>query len=221
MKEKEVLISKDEAWKGIRLELSEAYLEKYVNVGHYTFEPAVYYDFDVYVSAFHKAMNGQITYRYFMDWCVYTLNALGYLPNADYRKKEPKAYQDILDLLDSLAWVNESDFKNALPEYFAELRYYDYALRKAKDPSLPDFTTDGVYRYLYEDYENTDGIGENVFVAFAVDPQNKRFEKRFVDGRDLKGDVNYIFISTEEAFNKIFEREYAKKGFVHDHGLTI
>ena len=56
---KKVLISKDEAWKGIRLELSEAYLEKYVNVGHYTFEPAVYYDFDVYVSAFHKAMNGQ------------------------------------------------------------------------------------------------------------------------------------------------------------------
>ena len=69
------LVSKDLVWKGLRMELSGDELR---DIMQQECEKDEYYDFDLMLKGFGKALAKEIDFDYYIHWCILIANCLNY-----------------------------------------------------------------------------------------------------------------------------------------------
>lgn len=62
------MITKEQVWKGLRLELPDDELCKIFQADEYEIDD--YYDYDLLRETLYKVINKEIDFEYFIDWCV-------------------------------------------------------------------------------------------------------------------------------------------------------
>jgi hypothetical protein len=73
------MVSSEQVWKGLKLELSKKEICKIFQAEKY--EKGDYYDFDVFYGVIKKALNKEIDIEYFTDWCVLVANCFNSIKN--------------------------------------------------------------------------------------------------------------------------------------------
>ena len=200
------MISKDKVWKGFRLELSR---EENREICHgERFEKDNYYDYDLFMNVFHKAMNKEIDFNYFIDWCILVANSLIYM-SGKRGTKLSEIYDEVSDFFDGISFMDSYNKKEFL-ENIAMLKYYDFCIKRAKKEAKGPFLTNGIERLLAFDHSNWN-YDSCVYKLIIKDYNTKEWEIRYIDDHDFEYDenVNYSFVD-EDTLDDIFHRFYGE-----------
>ena len=127
MGEKCKMVTKQQVWKGLKLELSLEQLEEIFQAEEY--EKDYYYDFDLLKQVVEKAIEKQIDFGYFTSWCVLVANCFEYIKNDNNKLQE--LYSNIAYYFDGFSFFEEYNQKELL-ECLANLKCFDYKIRKEK-----------------------------------------------------------------------------------------
>ena len=203
MGEKCKMVTKQQVWKGLKLELSLEQLEGIFQAEEY--EKDYYYDFDLLKQVVEKAIEKQIDFGYFTSWCVLVANCFDYIKNDNNKLQE--LYSNIAYYFDGFSFFEEYNQKELL-ECLANLKYFDYKIRKEKKEIVEPFITNGVERILCFDHCNRN-YDSSVYRVILRDYNHKQWQVMFVDGYDFDFDANTNFnIVSEEEFEEEFYRYY-------------
>lgn len=198
------MISKEQVWRGLRLELSDDVLCKIYQADEY--EKDDYYDYDLLMGTLNKAINKEIDFDYFVDWCILVANCYNYT-NDDYKTKLGKLYCDVGYFFDGISFMDDYNKKDFM-ESVAMLKHYNYLIKKAKKQIKGLFITNGVERIMCFDHANWN-YDSCVYRVIIKDYNTKEWEIRYIDDYDFDYDenVNYSFVD-EKIFDKIFNEFY-------------
>ena len=198
------MITKEQVWKGLRLELPDDELCKIYQAGNY--EVDNYYNYDLLMEVLHKTINKEIDFEYFIDWSVLVTNCFCFI-GVDYRTKLGKLYAEVSDFFDGISFTDKYDKKDFM-ESIAMLKHYNYEIRKAKKEIKGPFETNGVERILLFDHANWN-YDSCVYRAIIKDYNKKQWELRYIDDHDFdyNENINYSFVNERE-FEKIFMEFY-------------
>ena len=189
------MIRKEQVWKGLRLELPDDELCKIFQADEY--EVDNYYDYDLLMGILHKAINKELDFEYFIDWCVLVANCYNYI-ETNYKTKLGKLYAGVAYFFDGISFMDGYDKKDFM-ESIAMLKHYNYEIRKAKKEIKGSFETNGVERILLFDHANWN-YDSCVYRAIIKDHNTKEWELRYVDNHDFDYDenINYTFVNDRE-----------------------
>ena len=140
------LVSKDLVWKGLRMELSG---EELRDIMQQEYEKDKYYDFDLMLQGFKKALNKEVDFDYYIHWCILIANCLNY---AKY--SSPK----INDLIDEIAYFFDGcsfddDYnKKSLQLNIALLKNFNHEFENLSNKTNLPFETNSVERILLFDH---------------------------------------------------------------------
>ncbi|MBQ8197599.1 MAG: hypothetical protein IJZ73_06035 [Clostridia bacterium] len=200
------MITKEQVWKGLRLELSYEELGKIDQCGNY--ERDDYYDFDLLMSTLYKMLNREIDFKHFLSWCILIANCFSYIKFSN--SKLNHLYCDIGWFFDGISFMDEYN-KLRLLESIAMLKHYDYLVNKAKKKTKKPFTTNGVERILCFDHANWN-YDSSVYKVIIKDYNTQEWEIRYFDDYNFEYDenINYSFVDDTE-FANIFSEFYNEK----------
>lgn len=198
------MITKEQVWKGLRLKLTDKEICDIFQAEEY--EPDDYYDFDLLIDVLHKALNKEMNFEYFIDWCILVANSYNYTKDG-YKTKLGKLYCDVGYMFDGISFMNEYDRKELLSA-IADLKYYNHLIIQAKKRKKEPFLTNDVERILVFDHANWN-LDSSVYRAIIKDYRHKKWEIRYVDDGVFEFDENknYSFVEDKE-FEKIFDEFY-------------
>lgn len=198
------MISKEQVWRGLRLELSDDVLCKINQADEY--EKDDYYDYDLLMGTLNKAINKEIDFDYFIDWCILVANCYNYI-NDDCKIKLGKLYCDVGYFFDGISFMDDYNKKDFM-ESVAMLKHYNYLIKKTKKQIKGPFITNGVERIMCFDHANWN-YDSCVYRVIIKDYNTKEWEIRYIDDYDFDYDenVNYSFVD-EKIFDKIFNEFY-------------
>lgn len=196
------MITKEQVWKGLRFELPQDELCKILQADEY--EEDDYYDYDLLMGTLYKAINKEIEFDYFIDWCILIANCYNY---TNKRTKLGKLYYDVGYFFDGISFMDGYDKKDFM-ESVAMLKHYDYLIRKAKKEIKGPFITDNIERIMVFDHCNWN-YDSAVYRVIIKDYNTKEWEIKYIDDYDFTYDenVNYSFVSEKE-FDKEFNKFY-------------
>lgn len=144
------MVTKEQVWKGLKLELTDDELCKIFQADEY--EADNYYDYDLLIATLKKAVNKEIDFDYFIDWNVLVANCFEYIKDA-HNAKLQKLYSDVADFFDGMSFMEKYDKKDYKSDV-AFLKYYDFLIKKAKKQAKSPFLTYGVERIMLFDHSN-------------------------------------------------------------------
>lgn len=198
------MVTKEQVWKGLRQELSDDELCSIFQADEY--EKDDYYDYDLLMGTLYKAINKEIDFEYFIDWCILVANCYNYT-KASYRTKLGKLYAGVGYFFDGISFMDGYDKKDFM-ESVAMLKHYDYLIKKAKKEITGPFATNGVERILLMDHCNWN-YDTCVYRVIIKDYNTKEWEIRYIDDHDFDYDenINYSFVDEKE-FEEIFGEFY-------------
>ena len=191
-------ISKELTWKGLRMELEEKELQE---IFQQVYEEDEYYNFDLLMSGLYKALNKEIDFEYFKDWCVLIANCFNY---TSYKKdKITKLMWDIGYFFDGISFEDEYD-RNTLLQDIAAMKDYNFDFENISAKKRPPFETNGVERILTFDHCNR-AEDSGVYRVIIKDNNKNQFDLQYLDDAFYVFDdkINYTFV-TEKEFDKIF-----------------
>ena len=198
------MITKEQVWKGLRLKLTDKEICDIFQADNY--ETDDYYDFDLLMDVLHKALNKEINFEYFIDWCILVANSYNYTKGG-YKSKLGKLYCDVGYMFDGVSFMEEYNRKGLLSA-IADLKYYNHLIIQAKRRKKEPFLTNDVERILVFDHANWN-LDSSVYRAIIKDYRHKKWEIRYVDDGVFEFDEskNYSFVEDKE-FEKIFDEFY-------------
>ena len=198
------MITKEQVWKGLRLKLTDKEICDIFQADNY--ETDDYYDFDLLMDVLHKALNKEINFEYFIDWCILVANSYNYTKDG-YKSKLGKLYCDVGYMFDGVSFMDEYNRKGLLSA-IADLKYYNHLIIQAKKRKKEPFLTNDVERILVFDHANWN-LDSSVYRAIIKDYRHKKWEIRYVDDGVFEFDEskNYSFVEDKE-FEKIFNEFY-------------
>ena len=198
------MITKEQVWKGLRLKLTDKEICDIFQADNY--ETDDYYDFDLLMDVLHKALNKEINFEYFIDWCILVANSYNYTKDG-YKSKLGKLYCDVGYMFDGVSFMEEYNRKGLLSA-IADLKYYNHLIIQAKRRKKEPFLTNDVERILVFDHANWN-LDSSVYRAIIKDYRHKKWEIRYVDDGVFEFDEskNYSFVNDKE-FEKIFDEFY-------------
>lgn len=198
------MITKEQVWKGLRLKLTDKEICDIFQADNY--ETDDYYDFDLLMDVLHKALNKEINFEYFIDWCILVANSYNYTKDG-YKSKLGKLYCDVGYMFDGVSFMEEYNRKGLLSA-IADLKYYNHLIIQAKKRNKEPFLTNNVERILVFDHANWN-LDSSVYRAIIKDYRHKKWEIRYVDDGVFEFDEskNYSFVEDKE-FEKIFNEFY-------------
>lgn len=198
------MITKEQVWKGLRLKLTDKEICDIFQADNY--ETDDYYDFDLLMDVLHKALNKEINFEYFIDWCILVANSYNYTKDG-YKSKLGKLYCDVGYMFDGVSFMEEYNRKGLLSA-IADLKYYNHLIIQAKKRNKEPFLTNNVERILVFDHANWN-LDSSVYRAMIKDYRHKKWEIRYVDDGVFEFDEskNYSFVEDKE-FEKIFNEFY-------------
>ena len=209
------MITKEQVWKGLRLKLTDKEICDIFQADNY--ETDDYYDFDLLMDVLHKALNKEINFEYFIDWCILVANSYNYTKDG-YKSKLGKLYCDVGYMFDGVSFMDEYNRKGLLSA-IADLKYYNHLIIQAKKRKKEPFLTNDVERILVFDHANWN-LDSSVYRVIIKGYRHKKWEIRYVDDGvfDFDESKNYSFVEDKE-FEKIFDEFYNKNSDwkeVHD-----
>lgn len=198
------MITKEQVWKGLRLESSDKEIRDIFQSDD--FEEDNYYDFDMLMNVLHKALNKKINFKLFIDWCILVANSYN-CTKEDYKSKLGKLYCDVGYMFDAVSFMDEYDRKGLLST-IANLKYYNHLIIQAENSKNEPFLTNNIERILVFDHSNCN-FDSSVYRAIIKDYKHKKWEIRYVDDCLFEFDEskNYSFVDDKE-FEKIFYEFY-------------
>lgn len=210
------MITKEQVWKGLKLELSLEQLEGIFQAEEY--EKDYYYDFDLLKQVVEKAIEKQIDFGYFTSWCVLVANCFNYIKSESSKLK--KLYYAVSEFFDGISFIDEYNKKELL-ECFARIKSYDYKIRKEKKQTTEQFKTNCIERIFVFDHCNRN-YNSSVFKVILRDYNQKKWQVVFVDGYafDFDMNTNYNFVDEEE-FEQEFYRFYEDEDWSEVFDLEI
>ena len=211
------MITKEQVWKGLKLELPDDELCKIFQADEYEVDD--YYDYDLLMETLYKAINKEIDFEYFIDWCILVANCYNYTKDV-CRNKLGKLYCDVGYFFDGISFMDRYD-KNRFMESVAMLKHYNYLIKKAKKEINGPFETNGVERILIFDHCNRTN-NSSVYRVFIRDYNKKEWELTYIDDNDFEYDenINYTF-EDEKHFNKYFYEFYEDETWKEVHNLKF
>lgn len=192
------LISKELTWKGLRMELEEKELQE---IFQQEYEEDEYYNYDILISGLYKALNKEIDFEYFKDWCVLIANCFNH---TSYKKtKMKKLMWNISYFFDGISFEDEYD-RNTLLQDIAAMKEYNFDFENISTRKRPPFETNGIERILAFDHCNR-AKDSSVYRVIIKDNNNNQFDLQYLDNAFYVFDdkINYTFV-TEKEFDKIF-----------------
>lgn len=198
------MITKEQVWKGLRLKLTDKEICDIFQADNY--ETDDYYDFDLLMDVLHKALNKEINFEYFIDWCILVANSYNYTKDG-YKSKLGKLYCDVGYMFDGVSFMDEYNRKGLLSA-IADLKYYNHLIIQAKKRKKEPFLTNDVERILVFDHANWN-LDSSVYRVIIKDYRHKKWEIRYVDDGVFEFDEskNFSFVEDKE-FEKIFDEFY-------------
>ncbi len=198
------MVTKEQVWTGLRLELSEEELNKIYQAGNY--ESDYYYDFDLLMNVLHKTINKEIDFVYFIKWCILVANCYNHI-KVPHGTNLSNLFHEIGFFFDGISFMDGYD-KKVLMHNLAVLKHYNYLILKTKKKIKGPFATDGVERLLCFDHSNWN-YDSVVYRVIIKDYNTKEWELRYIDDYNFVYDenINYSFINDKE-FNNIFSEFY-------------
>ena len=198
------MITKEQVWKGLRLELSDDELCNIFQADEY--EVDNYYDYNLLMETLYKAINKEIDFEYFTDWCVLVANCYNYI-ETNYKTKLGKLYAGVGYFFDGISFMDTYDKKD-LMESVAMLKHYDFEIKKAKKENKGPFETKGIERIMLFDHANWN-YDSCVYRVIIKDYNKKLWELRYIDDHDFdyNENINYSFVNERE-FENIFMEFY-------------
>ena len=211
------MITKEQVWKGLKLELPDDELCKIFQADEYEIDD--YYDYDLLMETLYKAINKEIDFEYFIDWCILVANCYKYTKEG-HSTKLGKLYCDVGCFFDGISFMGGYDKKDFM-ESVAMLKYYDYLIKKAKKEIKGPFETKGVERILIFDHCNRTN-DSSVYRVFIRDYNKKEWELTYVDDNDFEYDenINYSF-EDEKHFDKYFYEYYENEEWSEVHNMKF
>ena len=191
-------ISKELTWKGLRMELEEKELQE---IFQQVYEEDEYYNYDILISGLYKALNKEVDFEYFKDWCVLIANCFNY---TSYKKdKITKLMWDIGYFFDGISFEDEYD-RNTLLQDIAAMKDYNFDFENISAKKRPPFETNGVERILTFDHCNR-AEDSGVYRVIIKDNNKNQFDLQYLDDAFYVFDdkINYTFVKEKE-FDKIF-----------------
>ncbi len=212
------MVSKEQVWKGLKLELSKNEICKIYQAEEY--EKDDYYDFDVFYGVIKKALDKEIDIKYFTDWCVLVANCFNEIKTYGNSKLQ-ELYDEVAWYFDGISFIDEYKEKG-LKECIATLKSFDNYIKKAKKETQGAFLTDGVERILVIDHANWN-YNSTVYRVIIKNHKSKEWEIRYIDDYEFSfnENVNYTFVDEKE-FEKIFNQFYHEDSdWKEVHGLSF
>jgi len=208
-------ISKELTWKGLRMELEEKELQE---IFQQVYEEDEYYNFDLLMSGLYKALNKEIDFEYFKDWCVLIANCFNYTSYEN--KKMIKLMWDIGYFFDSISFEDEYNRETILQD-IAVLKDYNYDVENIKCKKRPPFETKGVERILCFDHCNR-AEDSSVYRVIIKDNEKKEFDLQYLDDAFYEFDdkTNYTFVKEKE-FDDIFNSFFDNDEWKENHRLKF
>ena len=200
------MITKEQVWKGLNLKLTKDEICKIFQSSDY--EKDDYYNYELLLNTLYKAVNKEIDFDYFMDWCILIANCYNYTKE-NYRTKLGKLYYKVADLFDGISFMTGYD-KKELMEYIARLKHFNYLIKKAKKEVSGNFKTNGIERIFLFDHCNWN-YDSSVYKVIIKNHNTKEWEIKYFDDYNFIFDdnINYSFVEEKE-FEKIFNSFYSK-----------
>ncbi|MBR3885404.1 MAG: hypothetical protein IKJ33_02940 [Clostridia bacterium] len=212
----EKLISKEQTWKGLRMELSSEELQ---SIFQQEYEPDKYYDYNLLLSGIKKALNKEIDFEYYIDWCILIANCFNY---TNYETKALNTLMwDIGYFFDGCSFEDGYSEKE-LYQDIAFLKSYNHEYENKVNRKRKPFETNGVERILTFDHANWT-LDSRVMRVIVKDNINKQFDLKYVDEGEFDYDenVNYTFVD-DKKFENIFNSFYDEKaGWEENHNLKF
>ncbi len=219
-KEECKIISKELTWKGLRMELPEEELQA---IFQQEYELDKYYDFDLLIKGLYKALNKEIDFEYFKDWCVLIANCFSF---TNYENDKVNVLMGSIGyFFDGLSFRdkwNEKDLYSAI----AGLKDYNHTFKNKINRKRLPFETNGVERILTFDHANW-ALDSRVYRVIVKDNNKKEFDLKYVDEANFVYDdkINYTFVGNR-TFNNIFDSfyyDYEDKGikWKENHNLKF
>ena len=147
------------------------------------------------------ALNKEIDFEYFKDWCVLIANCFNY---TSYKKdKITKLMWDIGYFFDGISFEDEYD-RNTLLQDIAAMKDYNFDFENISAKKRPPFETNGVERILTFDHCNR-AEDSGVYRVIIKDNNKNQFDLQYLDDAFYVFDdkINYTFVKEKE-FDKIF-----------------
>jgi hypothetical protein len=198
------MVTKEVVWKGLRLELTRNEIQQIYQAKEYELDD--YYNYDLLVETLKMAVNKEIDFELFLDWCVLIANCFS-STIYPYKTKVGKLYDSVGYYFDGISFMEKYDKKDFLEDY-AKLKDYDHSIKKAKRKIKGPFVSNGVERILCFDHANWN-YDSCVYKLIIKDYNTKEWEIRYIDDYDFEYDesINYSFVNEKE-FDKIFNKFY-------------
>ena len=198
------MVTKEVVWKGLKLQLTQNEIMEIFQADEYEVDD--YYDYEILLQTLRKAINKEVDFELFKDWCVLIANCFNYTTASPNSKLE-KLYSSVGFNFDGISFMEFYD-KGALLHSIAELKYYDHLIKKAKKKIKGPFVTTGIERILCFDHCNWN-YDSAVYRVIIKDHNTQEWEIRYIDDNDFEYDenINYSFVNEKE-FNKIFHEFY-------------
>ena len=195
-----IMITKEQVWKGLRLQLKQEELCGINQADEYELDD--YYDYEMLMNTLHKAINKEIDFEYFLDWCILVSNCYNFTKDR-YETKLGKLYCSVAYLFDGISFLERCD-KSALMRFIAQFKYYDFLIRKIKGQIKGVFKTKGIERIMLVDHCNRN-YNSCVYKVIIRNHNTKEWEIKFVDDHDFIFDenTNYSFVN-KQSFSKVF-----------------
>lgn len=191
-------ISKELTWKGLKMELEAKELQE---IFQQVYEEDEYYNYDILISGLYKALNKEVDFEYFKDWCILIANCFNY---TSYKKdKITKLMWDIAYFFDGISFEDEYD-RNTLLQDIAAMKDYNFDFENISAKKRPPFETNGVERILTFDHCNR-AEDSGVYRVIIKDNNKNQFDLQYLDDAFYVFDdkINYTFVKEKE-FDKIF-----------------
>ena len=200
------MVTKEEIWRGIKQELSRSEILKILPPYGYEYEEDDYYDYDLLLGGLYKMLNKEVEFDYFIDWCILIAKSLEQT-KVPAQSKLRDLYDDVAYFFDGISFMDNYDAKLLL-QRIAELKHYNFLIKKAKKESQSPFLSDGVERLMFFDHCNRTH-DSSVYRVIIKDYNRKCWQLRYVDTHNFTFDdkINYTFESKDK-FDNIFAKFY-------------
>lgn len=200
------MVTKEKAWAGLKFELPNEELSAICQADK--IEKDSYYNLDLLIAGLNKAINREVDFRVFEDWCILVTGCL-YSVKDNFGKKVNDLYGQVGYFFDGVSFMDEYNTKELL-ESLAMLKSYDYRIRIAKKEANGPFTTNGIERAMCFDHANWN-YDTSVYKVIIRDYSTKNWEIRYADNHDFDFavDKNYFFVEEDE-FENIFNKFYGE-----------
>lgn len=210
------LVSKDLVWKGLRMELSGNEMR---DIMQQECEKDKYYDFDLMLQGFKKALTKEIDFDYYIHWCILVAHCLNYS-----RYSSPK----INALIDEIAYFFDGcsfddDYnKKSLQLNIALLKNFNHEFENLTNKTNLPFETNGVERILLFDHSNWT-LDSRVYRAIIIDNNKRQFELKYVDDAFFEYDenINYTFVDESQFDDKSLSFYDEKTPWQETHNLEF